>query len=69
MNVTLTRVITTVLLLLLSVSLVAAQEEAAAAAEHGPAGLDMLLLLVGVGALGITGFIFFSREQAEQSDS
>ncbi len=68
MKATLTRIISLALLLLMSVSLVVAQEEAAAA-EHGPAGLDMLLLLMGIGALSITGFIFFSRDQAESSDS
>jgi uncharacterized membrane protein SirB2 len=68
LNTTVTRLLSLALLLLLMVPAVLAQEESTAT-EAGPAGLDMLLLLVGIGALAITGFIFFSRNQVDDSQN
>ena len=59
----------TIALLLLTTATVLAQEEAAAEVETAPPGISMLLLLGGLGAVALVGYVMSRREAASEATS
>lgn len=59
----------TVALLLMSAAATFAQEEAAAEAQTAPPGIGLFLLLGGLGAIALVGYITSRREASNTTDS